>query len=376
MTDTRTCPKCGALVVPQLTHCRQCKTYLHGTALEGWILQNLLGGFMSGSPGTALLCLLIALYYILMIVLAGPASAVAFSRFSLVQLGATHGPSIWQGDYWRLVTSIFGHHDALHIALNLWCLTAAGPLVEQIFDRKKMIILYVVAGVASMAISHLWYAVLPFGSPFTVSAGASGAVCGMIGAAWIGARRLGPSGKQVADGMKRWAFLMVAWGFFVPGINNAAHLGGFVVGAGLAYVVPIGLTQTVAAQRAMSVAFLAMLAAILVCTGFMLNNLHGFPAGLEDDLYPRGIFGMEIFEGTPPGQSAQTHAWRACGEAYKAGIASPTALNACELNIRINDSIPAGYGMLAELYRAGGDTVRANELQRIFARLQAPRQTR
>ena len=73
-------------------------------------------------------------------------SFLGFSSFSLIQLGATHGPSILRGQYWRFVTSIFGHHDLLHIALNLWCLVTVGPIVEKIFDRKKMIILYLVAG--------------------------------------------------------------------------------------------------------------------------------------------------------------------------------------------------------------------------------------
>src|SRR5215813_2341378 len=209
------CPKCGAMIVPQLARCRQCKAYLHGTGVEAFLFEQLMPAQVQRSPGTATICLLICLYYGLMLALGGGDSIIGFSGFTLQQLGAVHGPSIMLGQGWRFVTSIFGHHDLLHLALNLWSLVAVGDLVERIFDKKKMMLIYLVAGVASMAISYVWY-VYAIGRPSFVSAGASGAVCGLIGAAWVGAKKMGPQGAEIARSMAKWSALMVVWGFAVP----------------------------------------------------------------------------------------------------------------------------------------------------------------
>ena len=368
--DTSTCPKCGALIVAQLNRCRQCKAYLHGTNLEGFLIENVLGGMMSHAPGTAALCLMIALFYGMMGMLAGPISFLSFSGFSLQQLGATHGSSILRGQYWRFVTSIFAHHDLLHIALNLWCLTMVGPLVETIFDRKKMIILYVVAGVSSMMFSHVWYTFV-VGQVVVVSAGASGAVCGMIGAAWVGGRRLGPQGAELARQMKRWTVLMVVWGLLVPGINNAAHGGGFVVGAALAYVVPVGLTQSVRTQKVLSVVVLSVLAGVVASTGMMLANLRGYPAALEYDMYPKTILGRTISDGTEPASSDQSQTWRACLEQVT-GRRPEDALTICELNLRINDSEPIAYETRALIADRLGDAADAKALRKLSRRLGGP----
>jgi membrane associated rhomboid family serine protease len=346
--ETKTCPKCDALITPQLHYCRQCKAYLHGTALEGWIFKNLLGGFMSGAPGTALLCLLIVLYYALMTMLAGFDSFLGFSSFSLQQLGATHGPSILRGQYWRFVTSIFGHHDLLHLALNLWCLVTAGPLVERIFDRKKMLIIYLLAGTLSMVCSHVWYVLINGGSSIAVvSAGASGAVCGMIGAAWFGARKLGIDGKETAGAMKRWAILMLVWGLFVPGINNAAHFGGFAVGAALAQIIPIGLTQRVFTQRILSVVFLAMLTGLFACGGFMIQNLNGTPVSFSDDAHPRTIFGKVYAPGTEFDYSAQQRVWKKCQDLLNKRSDPQETLKTCDINMRLNARSPHSFEFMA-----------------------------
>jgi membrane associated rhomboid family serine protease len=348
-TEAKACPRCGALIVPQQERCRRCNAYLHGTWLEALIFEHLLLG--AENRGTALLCLAISLSYLGMAAAAGPSSAIAFSRFSLEQLGATHGPSILRGEYWRFATSIFAHHDLLHIALNLWSLVAVGPLVEQIFDKKKMMLIYLAAGVLSMVVSHVWYAYARGDVPY-VSAGASGAVCGMIGAAWVGARRLGPDGAETAKRMKRWALYMIAWGFLAPGINNAAHAGGFAFGALFAAITPPRITQTVAGQRVLSFALLLALAGVVASEGLMLRHLRGFPAVLERDATPRFFLGQVVAEGVEPAQSDQADIWSQCDDEKPAR----ERLHACELNVRVNDRPPESYLRLAALLgQTGGD---------------------
>jgi hypothetical protein len=102
MVDT--CPKCGALISPNLPRCRQCGTYLHGTKLEGFIFESLLPKGLAASPGTGIIFLFVILYYLLMGVLAGPVSLIAMTPYNLDQLGSTSPPGIFLGQYWRFFT--------------------------------------------------------------------------------------------------------------------------------------------------------------------------------------------------------------------------------------------------------------------------------
>lgn len=365
------CPKCGAMIVPQLARCRQCRTYLHGTPIEGFFFEQVVPSQVSRSPGTATLCLLICLYYALMLVLAGRDSMIGFSNFTLQQLGATHVPSIMLGQYWRFVTSIFGHHDLLHLVFNLASLVIVGDLVERIFDKKKMMLIYLVSGVASMMLSHVWYAVLK-SDLLTVSAGASGAVCGLIGAALFGARKLGPQGAEVERRMKRWAIFMVIWGFAAPGINNAAHFGGFAVGALLARLTPVGIAKEVKTQKILSVAMLVILAVVLGCVGLMVDNLRGFPAALENDARPRSILGQLYYAGTAFEFSDQVMIHQACRDAAaKKDGPLDDAIKKCELNVRVNPSDGAGYVLLASLLDQKRPGPRADRLRMVGRRIEA-----
>ena len=133
----KTCPSCGALITPQLSNCRQCDRYLHGTRLEGLVFQHLLPEALRASPGTGMLMLACVLYYLLMVLFARIEHALGFTSFTLAQMGSAWLPGILEGQYWRFVTSIFGHSDVVHIAFNLYALSIAGRLVEQAFDKKR-----------------------------------------------------------------------------------------------------------------------------------------------------------------------------------------------------------------------------------------------
>src|SRR5207247_1233450 len=81
------------------------------------------------------------------------------------------------GQYWRLVTPIFIHAGLLHLALNSYALYALGPTVERLYGSSKFVVIYLVAGVASITASYL----LPWFSGDVPSVGASGALFGLIG---------------------------------------------------------------------------------------------------------------------------------------------------------------------------------------------------
>jgi rhomboid protease GluP len=336
---------------------------LHGTEIEGRLIESIVPRRLAKSPGTAIIVGLILLYYVLMLVLAVPADPGAlfgFSSFSLQQLGATHGTRILRGENWRFLTSIFGHHDLLHLAFNLWALSDAGPLVEEIFDRKKMLVIYFVSGVASMVVSFVWYVYFREDVAY-VSAGASGAVSGLIGAALFGARRMGPSGAEVAKAMLRWALYLLVWGFMMRGVNNAAHFGGFVVASLMALVIPLGLTKSVLANRGLSVVVLGLTLSVVVATGFMLAAAKGFPASLSHDAEPRSILGFRYSSGASDVESDQRAIWETC----KSKVEVPD----CELNVRVNDQQPGAYLLLANAFDHSGEGRQAELLRRIAARM-------
>lgn len=370
-----TCPNCGALVTPQLSRCRQCKHYLHGTQFEGFLFEHLLPARFAASPGTGIFLIANVLYYVLMSVLAGFQNALGFSGYSRIQLGALFGPGIWEGEYWRFVTSMLAHGDLIHLAFNLYALTVVGPLIEELFDRKKMMLVYLVSGILSMVASYVFHVEISGGLGNSV--GASGAVSGLIGACLIGARRRGPDGRQVAQVMLRWTVYMAIFGFLVSGIDNAAHAGGWLVGAGLAAVIPLGIVQKRSVQMALSFAVLGLLGAVVLSVGLMLAQARGMPLSFERSAYPGRLF---FFTYRPPVDwdvSDEAMAFQDCQSRLKRLYApedgtEPTtpqqAVTQCRIATR---AVPVhqSYQLLAAAYEAANDPNRAEEALRIAHRL-------
>ena len=147
---------------------------------------------------------------------------------ALVQAGANVKWATASGEWWRLVTSMFLHVGVLHLALNMYGLWVLGRLVEQFVGRTRMFVIYMGAGLVGAAASLL------VGGAAT-SAGASGAVFGLVGAA---AAELALNRRAYP---RRWSgallgnlvFLTVAnlvVGFMYPMIDQSAHMGGLVGG--------------------------------------------------------------------------------------------------------------------------------------------------
>jgi rhomboid protease GluP len=99
-----------------------------------------------------------------------------------------------------------------------------GPLIFQEYGGYRTTVIYTLSGVGGYLISYL------VGIPFTF--GASGAVCGLIGAAlYYGKSRGGYFGQNVYQQVGGWAIGIFIFGFLFPGINNWAHGGGMLCGA-------------------------------------------------------------------------------------------------------------------------------------------------
>jgi rhomboid protease GluP len=142
--------------------------------------------------------------------------------------GAKVNAAIAAGQIWRLVTPLLLHAGLLHLFVNMYSLVAIGPAVERLFGSRRMLAVYILAGVVGVEFS------LAF-SPYA-SVGASGAIFGLLGALaaflYIHRRTLGPSGQITLRRIIFVALLNLGLGL-APGIDNWGHLGGLLSGVAM-----------------------------------------------------------------------------------------------------------------------------------------------
>ena len=93
----------------------------------------------------------------------------------LIHWGANFGPLTLGGQPWRLLTSTFVHIGLLHILFNMWCLWDLGAMCESLYGHWTFAAVYLISGVGASLTSVWW-------RPVGVSAGASGAIFGIVGA--------------------------------------------------------------------------------------------------------------------------------------------------------------------------------------------------
>ena len=101
----------------------------------------------------------------------------------MVRMGAVWPPYVKQGEYWRLFTATFMHFGFEHILNNMLVLICDGPILEKAMWHIKYMCLYLIAAVGGSTLS---YVQMIARGKYDVSAGASGAIFGIIGALlWI-----------------------------------------------------------------------------------------------------------------------------------------------------------------------------------------------
>jgi len=164
----------------------------------------------------------------------------------LTARGANLGPYTLTGDWQRLVTSMFLHHGALHLGLNMLMLSLIGPLCEAAWGRIRFTLIYLLSGLfsglasawwfASLAVRNMGYDLVPSAMGFTphfattVSAGASGALLGASGALLVHALCAGNAAKIELKVIFQVVALNIGMGFLVAGTDNAGHIGGALAG--------------------------------------------------------------------------------------------------------------------------------------------------
>ncbi len=174
--------------------------------------------------GTAILTGLNAVVYIMLIFLGNTGSAVF-----MAQHGALYPELVIEnGEWWRLITAMFLHFDPAHLVNNMLIFCCIGSRLEKVAGTVKMLITYFVSGILGNLLSL--YIMYRTGN-FAVSAGASGAVYGMIGAfLWIVILHHGHLEGISIRGILLMLGLSLYYGFTATNIDNWGHLGGLVSG--------------------------------------------------------------------------------------------------------------------------------------------------
>lgn len=226
------CPACGTLVGAMAKKCHECGTSM---SLSMAAVSRSIGDAVpQETPVTYFI--LIANFMLFTVCLAATGQLTgAFNLFGgirgdvLYRLGGRVTGPILEGEVWRLVMPIFLHGGLMHIGMNMFVLKDLGPQLEETYGSARYLFLYLVTGVLGFAWTTAWGVLT--GNFFGISIGASGSLMGLLGLAIAITTLRGGAYMQMLRGQLLRSFaVIIMLGLIVPGIDNAAHIGGFVSG--------------------------------------------------------------------------------------------------------------------------------------------------
>jgi rhomboid protease GluP len=149
----------------------------------------------------------------------------------LILLGAKVTPLVAAGQYWRLLTSVFLHIDIPHLLFNGYALIAIGRYLERLLGSGRFAAIYLLSG--------LFGSLASFAFSQSLSAGASGAIFGLIGAlaAFFALHRksLGAWGRSRLVYIGIWVVITLFWGLTQSNIDSLGHVGGLLSGLALGW---------------------------------------------------------------------------------------------------------------------------------------------
>jgi len=254
------CTSCGVLVGVNDPTCYNCGRRNPGMWGFGPALRSLgrdLGFVSIVTGGTVIL-------YVLSLILSRQGLQIMMqpSGQILYLLGASGAfPVISEGRWWTVLTAGWLHGGILHIFFNVMWIRQLGPEIARLYGAGRMVIIYTVAGIVGFTLSSFLglFGLRFFGAGLTV--GASASIFGFLGALVHYGNRTGSS--HVREAGLQYALFMGIMGFVMSGVDNAAHLGGFI-GGYLASLILDPLKPERIDHLAIAVAcLLASLAAIL-----------------------------------------------------------------------------------------------------------------
>ena len=145
-------------------------------------------------------------------------------NLSLVLLGANNRELVLSGEVWRLIASAFLHGSFIHLLINMYSLYIIGSQVETYLGKWRYIVIYLLSALMGNILSIVI-------SGNTISIGASGAIFGLMGSLlYFGYHYRLYLSNTLTSQIIPVILVNLFLGFSMPGIDNAAHIGGLIGG--------------------------------------------------------------------------------------------------------------------------------------------------
>lgn len=210
---------------------------------------------------------LIALNALVFLVTVAAAGNVLSNQTSPVFTGFDLRPYfVAEGEWWRVIGSGFLHYGPIHLLLNMFALYILGRDMETVLGRGRFLAVYAVSLIGGSA------SVMLFAAPNTATAGASGAIFGLMGGLVVVLLRLKRGLAPAVTVIALNVFISIT----VPGISLVGHLGGLVFGAaataGLVYA-PKG--RMLAVQVGALLALTVLAVGVIVGRALVLRSQLG-----------------------------------------------------------------------------------------------------
>ncbi len=174
---------------------------------------------------------------------------------TLLKFGANYGPLVREGEVYRLITCAFLHIGLIHLLVNMYALYIIGPQIEGFVGKWKYILIYLISALIGSLTSIIFNN--------SVSAGASGAIFGLMGSLlYFGYHYRVYLGSVLKTQIIPLIIINLFLGFVLSGIDNYAHIGGLV--GGVITTMALGLKdKTSVSERINGIIVLAILLAFL-----------------------------------------------------------------------------------------------------------------
>jgi rhomboid protease GluP len=236
-TGSVVCASCGSLVGVNDDRCYTCGRRNPGLWGFGPVLRRF--GNDLGFVSLVVYGCIVMYFVSLVVTLLMGGNILGGSLFSMlgpdgtaaILLGASGGQMVFLYDrWWTVLSAGWLHGGALHILFNMMWVRQLGPAVADTYGAARMVIIYTIAGVAGFVLSSVagWYFPLPFFGARGLTLGASAPIFGLLGALVYYGRRGGSS--LVHREAMGYAVTLFVMGLIMPGVDNAAHAGGFAGG--------------------------------------------------------------------------------------------------------------------------------------------------
>lgn len=135
---------------------------------------------------------------------------------------------LYNHEWWRLFTAGFIHFGAVHLVNNMLILYCMGSRLERVVGHLRFTVIYLLSLLGGSLLS---LAVMLYTGDYAVSAGASGAIFGIIGGfLWVVILHRGRLERITTKGILFMIALTIYYGFSSAGIDNWGHIGGVITG--------------------------------------------------------------------------------------------------------------------------------------------------